>query len=222
MDLDPTSNGETFKFQLYSLTGVEPDRQKVLIKGGQLKDDTDLSTLNAKPGQTFMMMGTPSVDAAVITAPKEKIKFMEDMTDAEAAKLEGATPAGLQNLGNTCYLNSTLQVLRSVPEMQEELADYKPSQPAAGTSSLQNLSQFGLGGIGSSTDLTASLRDLYKQMSETQEGFPPLMFLNALQNRISTICTKVKDRAWLCATRCGGSLVTNCVTITPEAENSRP
>jgi ubiquitin carboxyl-terminal hydrolase 14 len=164
----------------------------VLIKGGQLKDDTDLSALNAQPGQTFMMMGTPSVDAAVITAPKEKIKFMEDMTDAEAAKLEGATPAGLQNLGNTCYLNSTLQVLRSVPEMQEELAVYKPSEPTGGPSNLQNLSQFGLGGIGSSTDLTASLRDLYKQMSETQEGFPPLAFLSALRAAFPQFSQKSK------------------------------
>ena len=193
MDLDPTSNGETFKLQLYSLTGVEPDRQKVLIKGGQLKDDTELSTLNAKPGQTFMMMGTASVDAAVITAPKEKIKFMEDMTDAEAAKLEGATPAGLQNLGNTCYLNSTLQVLRSVPELQEDLAVYKPSPASGGASSLQSLSQFGLDGIGSSTDLTASLRDLYKQMSETQEGFPPLMFLNALRTAFPQFAQKSKS-----------------------------
>ena len=192
MDLDPTSNGETFKLQLYSLTGVEPDRQKVLIKGGQLKDDTELSTLNAKPGQTFMMMGTASVDAAVITAPKEKIKFMEDMTDAEAAKLEGAIPAGLQNLGNTCYLNSTLQVLRSVPELQEDLAVYKPSPANGGANSLQNLSQFGLGGIGSSTDLTASLRDLYKEMSETQEGFPPLMFLNALRTAFPQFAQRSK------------------------------
>jgi ubiquitin carboxyl-terminal hydrolase 14 len=192
VDLDPTSNGETFKLQLYSLTGVEPDRQKVLIKGGQLKDDTELSTLNAKPGQTFMMMGTASVDAAVITAPKEKVKFMEDMTDAEAAKLEGAIPAGLQNLGNTCYLNSTLQVLRSVPELQEDLAVYKPSPANGGTNSLQNLSQFGLGGIGSSTDLTASLRDLYKQMSETQEGFPPLMFLNALRTAFPQFAQRSK------------------------------
>jgi ubiquitin carboxyl-terminal hydrolase 14 len=192
VDLDPTSNGETFKLQLYSLTGVEPDRQKVLIKGGQLKDDTELSTLNAKPGQTFMMMGTASVDAAVITAPKEKVKFMEDMTDAEAAKLEGAIPAGLQNLGNTCYLNSTLQVLRSVPELQEDLAVYKPSPANGDANSLQNLSQFGLGGIGSSTDLTASLRDLYKQMSETQEGFPPLMFLNALRTAFPQFAQKSK------------------------------
>lgn len=181
VDLDTTATGETLKYQLYSLTGVEPDRQSVLIKGGKLKDDTDLSKIGAKANGIFTLIGTASAEAAAVVAPTEKPKFLEDLTEAEAAKMEGATPAGLQNLGNTCYLNSTLQVLKSMPEMQEELALYKPSAPSGGDS-LQSLSQFGLGGLGAGDDLVAQLRDLYKQMSETQEGFPPMLFLNTLRS----------------------------------------
>lgn len=167
IEVDTSSTGEVFKYQLFSLTGVEPERQKVVIKGRQLKDDTDMGTLDLKPGQSIMMLGTPS-EGGGLARPAEPVKFVEDMTEAEAAQQEGATPAGLQNLGNTCYLNSTLQTLRSIPELQDALAKYE----FKGLNPADTMPQL---------DLTKQLRDLYKMMSETQSGFPPLAFLNALR-----------------------------------------
>ena len=58
VDVDTTMPGLVFKNQLYSLTGVPPDRQKIMVKGGMLQDDADLSKLNLKPKQKLMMMGT--------------------------------------------------------------------------------------------------------------------------------------------------------------------
>ncbi|KAL2168067.1 hypothetical protein VTG60DRAFT_495 [Thermothelomyces hinnuleus] len=165
VEVDTSSTGEVLKYQLYSLTGVEPDRQKILVKGGQLKDDADMSKLGLKPGQVIMMMGTPGEGGAQVVRPTEKIKFLEDMTEAEAAQQAGATPAGLINLGNTCYLNATLQALRSIPELQEALAKHQHT-------SMSEVPQL---------DLTYQLKELFKDMSETQGGMTPFTFLNALR-----------------------------------------
>jgi ubiquitin carboxyl-terminal hydrolase 14 len=83
IDLDTEEPGSTFKFQIFSLTGVPPERQKVLIKGGQLKDEQDMSALSLKPGHAFMLIGTAEQG---FKAPEKKTLFLEDMTAAEMAK----------------------------------------------------------------------------------------------------------------------------------------
>jgi ubiquitin carboxyl-terminal hydrolase 14 len=83
VEVDTTEPGSTFKFQIFSLTGVPPERQKVLIKGGQLKDDQDMSILNLKSGHSFMLIGTAEQG---FKAPEKKTLFLEDMTSADLAK----------------------------------------------------------------------------------------------------------------------------------------
>lgn len=166
VEVDTSTPGEVLKYQLFSLTGVEPERQKILVKGGQLKNDTDMTKLGLKPKQVLMMLGTPSGAGLDLARPSEPIKFVEDMTEAERAAQHNATPAGLVNLGNTCYLNSTLQTLRSIPELQDALVKYDT----------------GSGGLGFGTDIVSDLRDLYKKMGETQGSPEPVLLLNTLRN----------------------------------------
>ncbi|GAO17603.1 hypothetical protein UVI_02050860 [Ustilaginoidea virens] len=180
VDIDPSSTGEDFKLQLFSLTNVEPDRQKILIKGGQLKDDAEMGKLGLKAGQAIMMIGTPG-DSGDLVRPKNSIKFVEDMTEAEQAQQVGATPAGLVNLGNTCYLNSTLQTLRSIPELQSSLQKYSPP---VSTGLLAGMTQL---------DLVGQLAALYKQMAGTQGAFPPGLFLDALRHVFPQFAEKAKS-----------------------------
>ncbi|EDS41097.1 conserved hypothetical protein [Culex quinquefasciatus] len=69
-----------FKAQLYALTGVQPERQKVLCKGINLKDDE--WNMPIKDGTVLLLLGTRE---EVPQEPVEKPKFIEDMNESELA-----------------------------------------------------------------------------------------------------------------------------------------
>ncbi|KAF7995458.1 hypothetical protein HCN44_006565 [Aphidius gifuensis] len=143
-----------FKAQLYALTGVQPERQKVMVKGMTLRDD-DWGALKLKDGATVLMMGSKEEDVPV--EPTVKPIFMEDMNESElATALE--LPSGLTNLGNTCYLNATVQCLKTVPQLRDALKNFPGGLAATGGS--------GVGALVPSQSITAALRDLYDGMDK--------------------------------------------------------
>ena len=121
----------TFKAILYGMTNVPVDKQKVMIKGKVLKDEDELTKFGIKAGMTMMLMGT--AEDAGLREPAKPIVFLEDMTPAERARAMNekaaiVVPAGLDNLGNTCYMNSVMQCLKRIGEVREQLKNMKPPE----------------------------------------------------------------------------------------------
>uniref|UniRef100_A0AAZ3RSB2 Ubiquitin carboxyl-terminal hydrolase n=1 Tax=Oncorhynchus tshawytscha TaxID=74940 RepID=A0AAZ3RSB2_ONCTS len=151
-----------FKAQLFALSGVQPERQKVMVKGGTLKDD-DWGNIKLKNGMTLLMMGSAE---ALPEEPAVRPMFVEDMTEDQLASAM-EMPCGLTNLGNTCYMNATVQCLRSVPELKGALGRYTGALRSSGASVP---SQY----------ITAALRDLYKIMDKTSSSIHPIILLQFL------------------------------------------
>ncbi|KAG6334550.1 hypothetical protein ID866_4547 [Astraeus odoratus] len=172
IDLDPDLPPTAFKEAIYQVTGVPLDRMKVMIKGGILKDDSDWKKIAPKVGQTFMVVGA----AGELPKPPEKpVVFLEDMNESEMAQAL-AMPVGLKNLGNTCYMNATIQAMRAIPELRIALNTTSPLDV-----------------------LPKTLRDLYDNMSRTTESVVPVAFLTVLRQVVPQFGEIDRSRAGMMA-----------------------
>lgn len=151
-----------FKSALYSLTGVVPERMKVMVKGKAIGDDSWSGIKNLKNNITMMMMGSAS---DLPPEPAEKTQFIEDMTESQVNQASDYPP-GLHNLGNTCYMAATLQCLKTVPELKAKLE--------------QSSGQFTRQSMVGSEGICAAMKQLYKEMDTTSEPVTPLVMLKVL------------------------------------------
>ncbi|NP_001075726.1 ubiquitin carboxyl-terminal hydrolase 14 [Oryctolagus cuniculus] len=168
-----------FKAQLFALTGVQPARQRVMVKGGTLKDD-DWGNIKIKNGMTILMMGSAD---ALPEEPSAKTVFVEDMTEEQLASAM-ELPCGLTNLGNTCYMNATVQCIRSVPELKDALKRYAGALRASGE-------------MASAQYITAALRDLFDSMDKTSSSIPPIILLQFLHMAFPQFAEKGEQGQYL-------------------------
>ncbi|XP_062918849.1 ubiquitin carboxyl-terminal hydrolase 14 isoform X3 [Mobula hypostoma] len=150
-----------------------------MIKGGTLKDD-EWGSIKIKSGMTLLMMGSAE---ALPEEPLVRPTFMEDMTEEQLASAMDL-PCGLTNLGNTCYMNATVQCLRSVPELRDTLRKYKG---ALRTSVAMTPPQY----------ITAAFRDLFESMDKTSSSIPPIILLQFLHMAFPQFAEKGEQGQYL-------------------------
>lgn len=166
-----------FKALMYSLSGVPPERQKIMMKGGVLGND-GWGKIKLVNGANVMMMGSAD---ALPEAPVEKTKFVEDMDDGEIARAM-ELPQGLSNLGNTCYMNATLQCLHAIPELRSALKEMErsPSVTSMGPEAI-----------------VSCMQSLFSSMDNSATPIFPFVFLQMLHTVFPQFATKGEGGKWM-------------------------
>jgi len=172
VEVEAGSTVEVFKTQVWTITSVPVDRQKYIgFPGGMLKDSDDLDAKVAKlkAGAKITLLGT--AEGGELKASTEKVVFEEDLSPEEKAKIlkerkVEILPAGIKNLGNTCYMNSTVQCLCKIKELTDSVNAY--TIPGADERDIDGV-------------LTNQFRQVVNQLAGTTETITPVQFVMALR-----------------------------------------
>ncbi|KAL3072592.1 hypothetical protein niasHS_017566 [Heterodera schachtii] len=146
VDANPEEPPLLLKAQLFGLTNVPPERQKLIVKGKTISDEA-WNGIKIKDGTVIMLIG--STESMLIKAENAESSGHANSTETEPRQ---QFPIGLRNLGNTCYMNSSLQCLKIVPEFETALKQYNPNQSVDGSN--QRIKLF-----------TNSMKKLYNEMN---------------------------------------------------------
>ncbi|CAM9711462.1 unnamed protein product [Lampetra planeri] len=167
-ELDSSRPPLAFKSRLFSLTGVRPERQRVVLLGTQLKGvtvllvgttdelplvppDRPLFAEDVSRGGHLPSAVRPGSDPNT-NAPLSPHRLADNAPGEHTAAHQLAPPVGLLNLGRSCYLSAVVQCLGSIPELRAALAGFTERRTERG-------------GTEAAGAFTAALRDLFDSMA---------------------------------------------------------
>ena len=156
------------KYEISRKSNVPQDEQKIIFKGKILQDTQDIKSIPSKSKIT--MIGAPS--KIPIKNEDSKVTFVEDLTQEEKLKIlreKGEEVVfGLNNLGNTCYLNSTIQCLGRIPELRKALKDFTTKD----NSNQKKDDNY---------NLTYYLGLTYKNLDSASDSISPTLLINTIR-----------------------------------------
>jgi ubiquitin carboxyl-terminal hydrolase 14 len=94
--------------------------------------------------------------------PEEKAAALKEKTGT-------VIPAGLENLGNTCYMNSVVQCFKRVNELKDALKDFQLDSSNRGMAN------------DPAVKLTTSAKGLMNDLENKGESFAPYEFVNTMK-----------------------------------------
>uniref|UniRef100_A0A914H6N1 Ubiquitin carboxyl-terminal hydrolase n=1 Tax=Globodera rostochiensis TaxID=31243 RepID=A0A914H6N1_GLORO len=151
-----------FKAQLFELTNIPPERQKLIVRGKTISDES-WNGIKIQDGSVIMLIGS----AGSMLVKSENVESSSLASSAEKARHK-PLPVGLRNLGNTCYMNSSLQCLKIIPEFEAALKQFNAGQSAERADGSQRIKLF-----------TNSLEELYNEMNnlakEQTNSYPEIV-----------------------------------------------
>ena len=156
------------KSEIQKQSQVQTDEQKMIFKGKVLKDEElmDIFPENA----CITMLGAAPKEARVV---KPDVTFVEDLTHEQKMQIlreKGEEIVfGLNNLGNTCYLNSTVQCLGRVPELRDSLKEYAS----------QN--DYGISSLNPAKKLTYAWGKTYQSLDKATEPVTPMQLVQVIR-----------------------------------------
>ena len=156
------------KTEIQKRSQVQTDEQKMIFKGKVLKDEELLEIF--PDSACITMLGAAPKEARAL---KPDVTFVEDLTQEQKMQIlreKGEEIVfGLNNLGNTCYLNSTVQCLGRVPELRQSLKDYTTQNPNDFSS------------INPAKKLTYAWGSTYKLLDSATEPVTPMLLVKVIR-----------------------------------------